>query len=207
MSPRRTYIYVDGFNLYYGAVKSTPYKWLDLMAAFKALLHPQNQILAIKYFTAKVNGKIDPDAPTRQDAYIRALEAWIPELSVHYGHFLTHRKYRPLAANPKKFAEVLLTEEKGSDVNLAVHLVNDAWLDLYDAAFVVSNDSDLAQAIALVKHQNKKGVGVITPGKRRVAAELVKYAWPLLRLRAGLMAESQLPDPIPGTTIHKPPAW
>ena len=51
----RTYIYVDGFNMYCGALKGTPYKWLDLMALFKAVLRPQNQILTIKYYTAMVS--------------------------------------------------------------------------------------------------------------------------------------------------------
>tara|TARA_R110002072_G_scaffold29206_4_gene92759 strand:- start:564 stop:863 length:300 start_codon:yes stop_codon:yes gene_type:complete len=33
----RTCVYVDGFNLYYGALKRTPYKWLDLAALMAAL--------------------------------------------------------------------------------------------------------------------------------------------------------------------------
>lgn len=41
--------------------------------------------------------------------------------------------------------DIIKTEEKGSDVNLAVHLLNDGWLDAYDCAVVVSNDSDLAR--------------------------------------------------------------
>jgi uncharacterized LabA/DUF88 family protein len=63
----------------------------------------------------------------------------------------------PLAANPSKTAEVIHTEEKGSDVNLGVHLVNDAWLNRYDCAVVVSNDSDLAEAISLVKAPESGG--------------------------------------------------
>jgi len=34
----RTYVYVDGFNLYYSALKNTPYKWLDLRALFARIL-------------------------------------------------------------------------------------------------------------------------------------------------------------------------
>jgi 5'-3' exonuclease len=52
----RTYIYVDGFNLYYRSLKNTPYKWLDLKALFRYLLDPKNDIQAIKYFTARVSG-------------------------------------------------------------------------------------------------------------------------------------------------------
>jgi hypothetical protein len=71
----RTSIYIDGFNLYYGAVKGTPYKWLDFKAAFGLLLQPHHQITAINYFTAQVSGKRDPQQPVRQQTYWRALQA------------------------------------------------------------------------------------------------------------------------------------
>ena len=48
----RTFVYVDGFNLYYGAIKGTPYKWLDLKALFTRVLDPSYKILTIKYYTA-----------------------------------------------------------------------------------------------------------------------------------------------------------
>lgn len=49
MKNMRTYVYVDGFNLYHGVLKKTKYKWLDLKALFQKLLSNQNQIIAIKY--------------------------------------------------------------------------------------------------------------------------------------------------------------
>ncbi len=49
----RTIVYVDGFNLYYGAVKETPHKWLDILKLCQLLL-PKKQIVKIKYFTALV---------------------------------------------------------------------------------------------------------------------------------------------------------
>lgn len=61
----RTSIYIDGFNLYYGAVKNTPYKWLDFKAAFGMLLQPHHRIDAIHYFTAQVSGRRDPQQPMR----------------------------------------------------------------------------------------------------------------------------------------------
>ena len=70
----RTYIYIDGFNFYYGAVKDTPYKWLDFKRLFEKLLSPKNKIISIKYFTAIVTGKIDPDQPIRQKTFLRALK-------------------------------------------------------------------------------------------------------------------------------------
>ena len=211
----RTYIYIDGFNFYYGAVKDTPYKWLNFKKLFESLLAPAHQILSIKYFTAIVTGKIDPGQPIRQKTFIRALKKFIPEISVYYGKFLSHNVFKPLAypidqntfGKKIKFVNVIKTEEKGSDVNIAVHLLNDAWLDHYDCAVIVSNDSDLAESLRLVKEQHKKKIGLITPGKTHPSRELLKYADFTKRIRKGVLGASQLPDPIPGTTIHKPKVW
>ena len=89
----------------------------------------------------------DPDAPVRQQVYIRAL-ATIPSLTVHYGRFLSHVVRMPLArsirvARRAHYVDVLKTEEKGSDVNLATHLVHDAHMDRFSLGVVVTNDSDL----------------------------------------------------------------
>ncbi len=211
----RTYIYIDGFNFYYGAAKDTPYKWLNFKKLFECLLDSSHQIISIKYFTAIVTGKIDPDQPTRQKTYLRALKKYIPEISVYYGKFLSHNVFKPLAypinrnlfGKDIKFVNVIKTEEKGSDVNLAVHLLNDVWLDLHDCAVIVSNDSDLSESLRLVKEQHKKKIGLITPGKTHPSKELLKYSDFTKRVRKGVLAASQLPDPIPGTTIHKPAVW
>ena len=209
----RTYIYVDGFNLYYGAVKGTPCKWLDLKALFSRLLAPHHQILSIKYFTARITARDgDSGAPLRQDVYLRALQQYIPELSIHYGHFLSHPVKMPLAKPTAghKFAEVIKTEEKGSDVNIALHLLNDAWHDRYDCAIVVSNDSDLAESLRMVRVERRKRIGIVTPGDPRlrpVAVQLRRYSHFTLSITPELLATSQLPDPLPGTTIRKPDAW
>ena len=150
----RTFVYVDGFNLYYGALKGTPWKWLDLPALFARVLQPRHEILSVKYFTARVSGTAaDQSKPQRQDVYLRALQRFRPEVEVYFGHFLSHPVRAPLAqpVGGERTATVIRTEEKGSDVNLAVHLLNDGWLDVYDCAVVVSNDSDVAEAMRLVR--------------------------------------------------------
>jgi len=125
-------------------------------------------------------------------------------LDIIYGHFLSHPSQMPTLADPARSVAVLKTEGKGPGVNLAVHLVNDSWLNAFDAAFVLSNDSDLAMAMNIVRGQGRR-VGLIVPGDATPAAvQLAKVARPILRLRSGLMALAQLPDPIPGTTISKP---
>jgi uncharacterized LabA/DUF88 family protein len=86
-------------------------------------------------------------------------------------------------------------------------LLNDAWHDRYDCAVVVSNDSDLSEALRLVKTERKKMVGLITPSSSHPSRELMRYADFHKRIREGVLKQSQLPDPIPGTTIRKPSSW
>jgi uncharacterized LabA/DUF88 family protein len=144
----RTAIYVDGFNLFHSLLENRKgVKWLDLEAMAAGALSPQNRICLVRYFTARVTGSsADPDKPSRQDVYIRALHA--RGVIIHEGNFTERAKTRRLVNPPpppsSKYADVWHREEKGSDVNLAVHLLNDAWRDAYDCAVVVSNDSDLS---------------------------------------------------------------
>ena len=74
----RTIAYVDGFNLYYGVLRNTPYKWLDLHALFQEqLLGIGSQLIKTRYYTAsiKASSSDDPASPQRQQRYLRALKA------------------------------------------------------------------------------------------------------------------------------------
>ena len=208
--PPRTIVYVDGFNFYYGTVRRTPWKWLDPEALFRTLLEPRNAIVRVKYFTARVQpSPADPGVHERQAAYLRALDAHCPLLDLHFGHFLRHRVRMEHASPPPPRVEVWKNEEKGSDVNLALHVVNDAWLNAYDCAVIVSNDSDLAEALHLVKTQHGKLIGLVTPGapQRKTSNQLRKHVDFVKPIRTWMLRSSQLPDLIPGTSIHKPPGW
>jgi hypothetical protein len=138
MAAPRTNVYVDGFNLYYGAAKNTPFKWVDLSALCAAVL-PGIHIGRIRYFTALVNPTpSDPDIRQRQEAYIRALET-LPNLTVHYGHYLQSTVSMRLAApllGGARYADVLKMEEKGSDVNIEV-MPRDVRVRLGDFATLV----------------------------------------------------------------------
>ena len=130
----KTNVYIDGFNLYYGVLKKTPYKWLDISKLCRVLL-PKDDIQTIKFFTAQVSARPhDIHLPVRQQIYLRALKT-IPELKIIYGHFLTHSVPMVLTdSNPIQRVWVDKTEEKGSDVNLASHLLHDGFKGLYDTA-------------------------------------------------------------------------
>ena len=206
----RTIVYVDGFNLYYGSLKGTSFKWLDMPLLFRTILQSHHEIQSVKYFTAKISATpLDPLQPRRQETYLRALRAYRPDVEVHFGHFLSHEVRLPLArpSRGRRTASVIKTEEKGSDVNLAVHLLNDAWKGICDWAVVVTNDSDIAEALHLAKQHSAIRIGLITPGNRRTSLQLKKHADFVRRIRTGALKRSQLPSPIPNTGIRKPESW
>lgn len=213
----KTIVYVDAFNLYYGALKGTSFRWLNLDAFFRQLF-PKNEITKIKYFTAMVNPLPgNPDQRLRQQLYIRALQT-LPHVSVVKGHYLSHEKTMPLAHphGGHKFAQVIFTEEKGSDVNLASHLLFDAFTQAFECAIVVSGDSDLATPIEMVKKALARPVGVLLPQllsnqkTPRRSAKLQSVAT-FFRggVRAGVLGSFQFPDSLTDSvgTFTKPKNW
>lgn len=209
----RTAIYVDGFNLYYRALKRTPHRWLDLLALGKQLLSAENRITLIRYFTARVKpNSYKPDQHVRQDSYIQAIKAHIPCLKVHEGQFYQHVVRMPLAghrADGPRTVEVIKSEEKGSDVNLAVHLLNDAWSDTFDVALVISNDSDLAEAVRLARKRGKP-VGVANPhAVDKMNFELYSACSFRRRIERKHLKVAQLPNPViaGAVAITKPEKW
>jgi hypothetical protein len=207
----KTNVYVDGFNLYYGCLKGTSYKWLNLDTLCRTLL-PGQEIHRIRYFTAKVSGRPDdPDAPTRQDIYLRALGT-LPNVSIHLGKFLRSTVRMPLANPPAtgpRTVEVIKTEEKGSDVNIATYLVIDAIRGDCEQAVVVSNDSDLCEPIRIVKDEIGIPVGLLNPHK--IPSNALQKLQPVFvkRIRQGVLSASQFPPQLTGPRgkIRKPAAW
>ena len=207
----KTIIYVDGFNLYYGAVKGTAYRWLDILKLCQLLL-PKNQIVQIKYFTALVSARLNnPGQANRQQMYLRALRT-IPNLEIIYGHFLEHEIMMPVA-NPApgaaKYIKVIKTEEKGSDVNIAAHLLNDGYKAGYQVGVIISNDSDLAEPIRLVRQELKLPVGILNPIPAHPSHELQKAATFMKPIRKGVLSASQFPPRLIDAVgeFHKPPSW
>jgi len=203
----KTIVYVDGFNLYYGALKGTPFKWLNLDQLCCHLL-PKSEIVGIKYFTALVNARPnDLQQPIRQQIYLRALQT-LPHLEIIYGHFLAHEILMPRADDPAQTVKVLKTEEKGSDVNLAAHLVNDGHLGRYETAVLITNDSDLLEPVKIVRHELNLPVGILNP-QRRPSWVLKQHATFIKPIRRGVLKASQFPKTLQDANgrFRKPATW
>lgn len=216
----RTNVYIDGFNLYYRMLKTNPgLKWLDLRALAIALLSRDNQIQRVRYYTARVSGRFDPLAPARQQVYFDALQT-IPEISIHLGNFLVSKPWAGLVHPPQlrggtipvfvppypEVAKVWKTEEKGSDVNLASHLVHDACRGDFDVAAVLSNDTDLVEPIRIVSQEIHLPVGLLCP-VAIPASGLASVASFVRHIRHQHLAASQFPETLPGTSVTRPAPW
>jgi uncharacterized LabA/DUF88 family protein len=211
----RTNFYIDAFNLYYGCLRNSHHKWLNLVDFCQhSFPPPANQLNRVRYFTAQVKARPhDPQQPIRQQTYLRALRT-LPHLTIHYGQYLESKVrmklVTPLADGTDKVL-VLKSEEKGSDVNLASYLLLDGFEDDYEVAVVISNDSDLAEPIRIARRRLGKRVLVLLPcgPGRRESIELKKAANKALRVDLALLAACQFPPQIPDAhgVIHKPATW
>ena len=164
------HVYVDGFNLYNGLkrrarekrVPETEYRWLDLLKLSQTLL-PHAEIKRVYYFTSRVKRRLkDPDAADRQEIFIRALER-MPEVKVVKGRFQRIKVYGEVVGDPTRRETVRSYREKGSDVNLATYLLQDAFDKNCQLAAVISGDTDLVAPISLAHKKLPFGVVVLNP--------------------------------------------
>jgi hypothetical protein len=176
---------------------------------------PRNDIRRIRYFTARVSARpADPRLPERQQAYLRALRT-VPLLTIHEGEFKVTYPWMPVydpAAGPSVppgKVQVIKTEEKGSDVNLASYMILDACRQDCDLSVVITNDSDLCEPIRLVQEELGVAVGIVNPhptGKRSRAIQGTFFR----QLRPNVVLQCQFPDVIKdaeGRAIRKPAGW
>lgn len=177
--PRNVNVLVDGFNFYYGCFRSddprcaahSTLKWVN-PRALAELIYPNENVKRIHYCTARVGpGHNDPDQPVRQAIYLSALET-IPGLRLHFGQYKRRNKHGSLVGPASlirtypisgSHAIISTNEEKGSDVNVATYLLEGAFTNDCDIALVVSNDSDLEEAVRVARIRAGIEVHVLSP--------------------------------------------
>lgn len=216
MSKPRAIVYVDGFNLYKGQLEQRPgNKWVDLWATFSELLSDY-EVIGVHLFTARVKGRMtpeDPQAPDRQDAYIRALRATgivVHDDSIFAVHHGMAREWVDGKEKPPfTWHHVYKVHEKDSDVKLATQLLLDSMDDLADAYVVVSSDSDLSRPIEAAVARFGARVGVVYPRNEKTKLlEAAGIAFSLY-LHPSVVARNQMPAVVRAGTrlVRRPAAW
>lgn len=202
----RVAAYVDGFNLYFGLKEARLKRlyWLDVVALASELLKPGQRLVATHYFTARIrdNGRNVADQK-RQNAYLEALA--LRGARSQFGHYLEKpRQCRRCQATWTDY------EEKMTDVNLAIQLLNDAFDDVYDMALVISGDSDLTTPIRRVRERFPTKRVIVGFPPRRHSSELKRCASGYLSIGEDKLRASQLPDTLTkpdGFVLSRPATW
>lgn len=215
---KKTNVYIDGYNLYYGLLKGTPWKWLDLEAFAQALLGDGHEILSVSYFTSLVKPyPYDLEAVDHQKTYLHALEE-MGRVKTVLGFYAKRKAMLPAyeevckacPTSDRGLLKVVKFEEKRSDVNIAVSMLLDAARTEEDCAALITGDSDQVSAIEAVRYTYGKRVLVFNPHET-FSENLKRAASYYKNVPRDLPARCQLPDAIPvgthGNFIRRPEAW
>lgn len=200
----RVITYIDGFNLYYG-LRSKGWKWaywLNLQILASLFLRQNQQLITLKYFTSIINHP--QDRHDRQAEYLNALST-LTNLEIFYGHYLSntitchycHKTHDTF-------------HEKMTDVNIAVELMTDSFLDKFDVALLLTADSDLIGPIKAVHKlfPRKKIITLFPPARYSNALKSVTYGY--LSIGRDKLLKALFPNDIiqlNGHVLHKPAEW
>ncbi|SMQ27796.1 NYN domain-containing protein [Pseudomonas helmanticensis] len=164
----RTAFFVDGYNLFYGLLAGTPYKWLNLRSLLTHIAfveNPQSSVVSIDYFTSPIKpqlatrGRVSKEA---QDAYVRAVRA--SNVTVHFGRHQLEPAKAPrfvdkhTQASRQDKVDIWKLEEKETDVHIAISMYRAASRQLmYEGAerleqiILVSSDTDMTPALKALR--------------------------------------------------------
>jgi uncharacterized LabA/DUF88 family protein len=196
--------YIDGFNLYHG-LRSKNWKrfyWLNIQLMARFLLKPDQALVNTKYFTSIVSQPVDKHR--RQAVFLEALQT-LNDLEIYYGHYLSE------TIVCRKCGHTYVTHhEKMTDVNISMELMTDAHQDNFDAALLVSADSDLLGPVQAVQRlfPHKRVIVAFPPARNSNA--LMQAATGYLRVGRDVVAKSVFADQVStprGFLIQRPSEW
>jgi uncharacterized LabA/DUF88 family protein len=188
----RVSAFIDGFNLYHALkrLNGDHLLWVDLWALMeRQLLRHSESLQAVYYFSAYATWL--PEERERHESYVAALEG--RGVTPVMGHFKEKDRKCPNCNNRWKGHE-----EKETDVNIALHLLNQAYKNRYDKALLVTRDSDLKPAVEMVRREfPDKNITVVAPPHLGHSTDLTKVASAKRKITKAQVEECLLPQ-----TIH-----
>ena len=215
---KKIVVYVDGSNLYYGLLRKTVYRWLDLAAFANKLVGAGYEIVAIKYFASRVIDKtIDHHRSQRQDKYFDALVNFCG-VQIIEGKYREQGEWSAPAKEPCVQCEkrrpdgrvkVLRITEKLTDVHIATQMLKDAYSGQAEAVAIITGDADISPAVQILKEELCLPILVFNP-QLSVSNALRKFATHYENIQRKVLDGCRLPDSFTtstGRTIHCPEAW
>ena len=200
---KRVAFFIDGLNLHH-SLRENHQRWLDLNALAGRLISRGNQTISgVNYFFAHAEWR--PDVYMRDRQYVAALEA--TGVKVVLGHFKTKKRFCDLCRGLSPGHE-----EKETDVNIALHMLNEAYEDGYDKAALISRDSDLAPVLGMIRRKFPalELEVVAPPSYYGHSSDLIRFATSKKKIRIRQIEECLFPrrviDPRTGKTAATRPA-
>jgi uncharacterized LabA/DUF88 family protein len=185
---RRAAFYLDGFNVYHSLdeLREPHLKWLSWQKLSKIIVANAREravVERIVFCTAPPCTSHSPAigiASTSRRSKPR-------ELWSNLGYFLQEEvQCRACAATWRK------AHEKEGDVSLALALIDDAYQELFDIAFLVTNDGDQAPTVRLFRERfgQRKDLVSVSPDwlERGVSRELSAVTGRSLRISRQMVA-------------------
>lgn len=199
----RVIAYVDGFNLYFGMKEDgNEFLWLNIQKLAHSLLKQGQELIFTKYFTSRVRN--NPDKEKRQKTYIEAVET-LSLSKIHYGHYQSQVEECRKCGHTYPYSN-----EKMTDVNIAVEMLSDAYLDKFDMALLITGDSDLVPAINAVHSvfKNKRVFVAFPPHRFNISVkDAAKGSMMIGRKK---LKDAQFDNTVPkkdGYVLTRPKLW
>ncbi len=203
MPKERVIVYIDGFNLYFGMVQAgiPNTKWLDVKSLAEDLLTANQELVGVQYYTSRVSNNAEKQK--RQTTYLEAIES--TGVDIFYGQYQSNT----IKCNrcPHEWVSY---NEKMTDVNIAVDIIMDGINDKYDAAMLISGDSDLVPPIRAVINNflGKRVFVAFPPMRQNNTVKLAAKGCFVIGKRK--IQQNQLPNAIKkldGYVLTKPKEW
>lgn len=200
---KRLSVYIDGFNLYFGMIDAAwiHCKWLDVHALSHLLKFDDHDLNQVKYFTARVTN--NPKKQKRQNIYLDALGT--KPIKLIYGQYRSEEIECSNCYEPFTHSK-----EKMTDVNIATHMIIDAYKNEYDVAMLISGDSDLVPPVKEIQTNFPEKEIIVAFPPLRESNELRKCANHVFVISRKKLEACQLPNELEDKyafVLKKPEDW
>lgn len=150
-SKKKVTFYIDGFNFYFGLKRTKKvdpawraFYWIDIVKLCESFLGNNQMLEKVIYFTAS---PLSPQKNSRQSAFLNANKLINGDrFEIVRGKYLDKHIICPYCKG-----DISRPEEKKTDVNISIRMVEDCVMDATDIVALVSADSDLVPPIELIQ--------------------------------------------------------
>lgn len=189
----RAAFFIDGFNLYHAidGLGQPHLKWVSYWKLSNILIPKSTQqLVGVTWCTARHPSSSSKAA--RHDVLVRAQK--LEGVTVQSGHFVDERRDCRTCSSTWQHPS-----EKEGDINVAIHLLRDAFHDLYDHAYLVTADSDQVATVRMfMKEFPRKSLTVVVPPGRKRSEHLHNVAGKTIQMNDGHLDRSAMREIVVG---------